>query len=237
MRRTLKISSSSMTLELLPGPRGELAGAFPPFRVLRWQMKDDLILRYKHNYFRGWRVRAKRRGRCFTRYFSDHPQGRREALRAARVFRDKLMARLPPPTKIKIKRTDIRNTTGVIGVASVKRARWIRKRDRALCRIMVDAQWQARQSKLLRWIVQVKNGRLGSRFRLGVRGCGISRYAHRHVRDSCDKSGRAVSTVCFAFSKIDLSGYLHRDRCRIIGCSDFLKGFDDTSTLESCATA
>jgi hypothetical protein len=97
-----------------------LAGAFPPFRVLRWQMKDHLILRYEHNYFRGWRVRAKRRGRCFTRYFSDRPQGRREALRAARVFRDKLLARLPPPTKIKFKRTDIRNTTGVIGVALVK---------------------------------------------------------------------------------------------------------------------
>jgi len=54
----------------------------------------------------------------YQRYFSDKPHGPRESLRTAGVFRDKLLARLPPPTKIK--RTDIRNTTGVIAVASVK---------------------------------------------------------------------------------------------------------------------
>src|SRR4029453_15415679 len=45
----------------------------------------------------------------FTRYFSDHPNGQRKALQAARVYR-----RLPPPRKTKI--TNKRNTTGVMGV-------------------------------------------------------------------------------------------------------------------------
>ena len=36
----------------------------------------------------------------------------------SRAFRDQLVAQLPRPTKIK--RTDIRNTAGVIGVARVK---------------------------------------------------------------------------------------------------------------------
>ena len=79
--------------------------------------RENLIQRYEHNYS-GWVVTAKRRGRVFRRYFSDQPKGRSKALRAARGFRDKLVAQLPPPTKIK--RTDVRNTTGVIGVARVK---------------------------------------------------------------------------------------------------------------------
>jgi hypothetical protein len=79
--------------------------------------REPLIQRYEHNYS-GWLVTTKRRGKRFVRYFSDQPKGRRKALCAARSFRDKLVAQLPPPTKIK--RTDIRNTTGVIGVARVK---------------------------------------------------------------------------------------------------------------------
>ena len=79
--------------------------------------REHLIQRYEHNYS-GWVVRAKRGGKVFRRYFSDQPKGRRKALRAARAFRDKLVAQSPRPTKIK--RTDIRNTTGVIGVARVK---------------------------------------------------------------------------------------------------------------------
>src|SRR5438477_2673144 len=77
-----------------------------------------LIRRYEHNYFQGWVVSAKRRGKRFTRYFSDHPHGRRQALRTARAFRDKLVSELPRATKIK--RRYVRNTTGVIGVARVK---------------------------------------------------------------------------------------------------------------------
>ena len=81
-------------------------------------MNEHLIQRYEHNYFHGWVVTAKRKGKRFTRYFSDTPLGRRKAFRAARAFRDKLVSKLSPPTKIK--RRYIRNTTGVIGVARVK---------------------------------------------------------------------------------------------------------------------
>src|SRR5437764_1537301 len=81
-------------------------------------MPARLIQRYEHNYFRGWVVKTKRRGRRFARYFSDRPNGRGNALRAARTFRNRLVSTLPPPHKVK--RTDVRNTTGVIGVARVK---------------------------------------------------------------------------------------------------------------------
>lgn len=79
--------------------------------------QPSLIHRYEHNYS-GWVVTVKRRGKRFRRFFSDKPKGRREALRAARSFRNKLLAQLPRPTKVK--GTDIRNTTGVIGVARTK---------------------------------------------------------------------------------------------------------------------
>jgi len=81
-------------------------------------MSERLIRRYEHNYFQGWVVTAKRKGKRFTRYFSDSRFGRRKAFRAARAFRDRLVSKLPPPTKIK--RRYVRNTTGVIGVARVK---------------------------------------------------------------------------------------------------------------------
>ena len=60
----------------------------------------------------------KRRGKGFTRYFSDQPRGRATALRAAHSFQDKLVSQLPRPTEIK--RKYVRNMTGVIGVAGAK---------------------------------------------------------------------------------------------------------------------
>src|SRR5690348_843844 len=77
-------------------------------------MSEPLIRRYKHHGFEGWVVCATRRERRFTRYFSDHPNGQRKALRAARAYREKLLSRLPPPKRIRI--VEKRNTTGVIGV-------------------------------------------------------------------------------------------------------------------------
>jgi hypothetical protein len=79
---------------------------------------EHLIRRYEHNYFRGWVVSAKRRGRRWVRYFSDRPHGRAKALGRARAYRRELLEALPLPTKIK--RRYVRNTTGVIGVARVK---------------------------------------------------------------------------------------------------------------------
>jgi hypothetical protein len=83
--------------------------------------RPPLIQRYEHHGFTGWVVSATRRNKRFTRYYSDHPNGKRKALRDARAFRDKLIAKLPTPTKIK---KYICNTTGVIGVS--RRKEWTR---------------------------------------------------------------------------------------------------------------
>ena len=107
---------------------------------IEYQMTERLIQRYEHNYFGGWVVSIKRRGERFTRYFSDRPHGRSQALRAARVFRDKLVARLPRKTKIK--RRYILNTTGVIGVARVKERT---RSERPLVRYV--ASWPDRNGK------------------------------------------------------------------------------------------
>ena len=80
--------------------------------------REYLIRRYQQNHFRGWVVSTKRQGKRFARYFSDRTGGCAAALKAAQVFRDQLVAQLPPPTKVK--RRDIRDTTGVIGVARVR---------------------------------------------------------------------------------------------------------------------
>jgi hypothetical protein len=53
--------------------------------------RERLIRRYKHNHFRGSVVAVKRRGRRWTKYFSDRPDGRLEALRRARGYRDALL--------------------------------------------------------------------------------------------------------------------------------------------------
>jgi hypothetical protein len=79
---------------------------------------ERLIRRYEHNYFRGWVVATKRRGKRWTRYCSDRPGGQRDALRRARAYRRDLLEQLPIPTKVK--RAYVRNTSGEIGVALVK---------------------------------------------------------------------------------------------------------------------
>jgi hypothetical protein len=77
-------------------------------------MNERLIQRYEHHGFTGWVVSATRRNKRFTRYFSEHRNGRRKALQAARAYRDKRLSRLPPPKKIGT--IEKRNTAGVIGV-------------------------------------------------------------------------------------------------------------------------
>src|SRR5690242_8598158 len=95
-------------------PKGALQAHLRAFGVLRKKMSEPLIQRYEHHGFTGWVVCATRRDRRFRRYFSDHPNGPRKALRAARGYREKLLSRLPPPRRTKI--TNKRNTTGVMGV-------------------------------------------------------------------------------------------------------------------------
>jgi hypothetical protein len=71
------------------------------------------VQRYEHHDFCGWLVSLKRAGVIFRRYFSDNGD-RRAALRRALRWRDRMMARLPPPRKFK--RRWAQNKTGVIGV-------------------------------------------------------------------------------------------------------------------------
>jgi len=80
--------------------------------------REPLIQRYEHNHFRGWVFATKRRGRRWVKYFSDRPDGRARALQRAREYRDRVVARLPRPTKIK--QTYRLNLTGVVGVARTK---------------------------------------------------------------------------------------------------------------------
>jgi hypothetical protein len=79
---------------------------------------EPLIQRYEHNYFRGYVVAAKRRGKRWAEYISDKPGGPAAALERAREYRRNLLARLPWPTKAK--RTYVLNRTGVVGVSRVK---------------------------------------------------------------------------------------------------------------------
>lgn len=75
---------------------------------------ERLIRRIDHNHFHGWLVSITRRGKRLEKYFSDHPGGRHDARRRARQFRDRLLATLAPPTRVKTRFS--LNTSGIIGV-------------------------------------------------------------------------------------------------------------------------
>ena len=79
---------------------------------------EPLIARVDQNFFHGFAVRIKRGADRWTKYFSDKPDGPVAALRRARTYRDRQVARLPPPTKLK--RTNVANTTGEIGVVFMR---------------------------------------------------------------------------------------------------------------------
>ena len=69
----------------------------------------------------GWQVRLSRRGRKYSRFFSDRKHGGREvALGMARGFRDELVVRLPDRERSgaagKMTR---RNISGVVGVSRI----------------------------------------------------------------------------------------------------------------------
>jgi len=81
-------------------------------------MRESLIRRYEHNYFRGFVVAAKRGGRRYVKYFSSKPHGAAAALKQARMYRQWLLAQLPWPARVK--RRYVLNRTGVIGVSRIK---------------------------------------------------------------------------------------------------------------------
>ena len=72
------------------------------------------ITRVDHHHFHGWHVALKRGGERVERYFHDRGN-RAAALERARIWRDQVASRLPPPRKFK--RRYVRNTTGVVGVS------------------------------------------------------------------------------------------------------------------------
>jgi len=80
--------------------------------------EDPLVRRHDHHHFHGWVCTIVRGEIKLQKYFSDKPGGRATALRRARAWRDEHIARLPPP--VKLKRTFIRNKTGIIGVTLLR---------------------------------------------------------------------------------------------------------------------
>src|SRR5205823_8723579 len=61
------------------------------------------------------------------------------------------------------------------------------------------------------------------------------RFRHHAGQWNTGKSSGATraSLVFACLGKVNLSGYLHTNRCFIIACRGFLKGLDHTSTLKS----
>ena len=89
-----------------------------PARFNAPKTSEPLIRRHDHHHFHGWVVTIVRGDLKLQQYFSDKPHGRAASLRAARTWRDTQLDRLPLP--VKLKRTFIRNTTGIIGVTLVR---------------------------------------------------------------------------------------------------------------------
>ena len=152
-------------------------------------MAERLIGRYEHNYFAGWSVGTKRGGKRWKRYFRDEkgPGGREKALERARAYRDKLLAKIGPATKVK--RRVPRSSTGVVGVVRVEETS---KAGETLVRFC--ASWpvvtgtNVRRSKR----VSFSAGRWGEEraFRLAVRARkeGVRRYLEEGGLDAVNAS-------------------------------------------------
>jgi hypothetical protein len=68
---------------------------------------------------------------------------------------------------------------------------------------------------------------------LAIRRKEIARFPfHTLPLPSRASEPRPTCLLFACLGKIDLTDYLHSDRSSVIGCSDFLKSLDDTSTLK-----
>lgn len=76
---------------------------------------DYLIRWYDHHHFQGYVFSTMRKGRKYVKHFSAKPDGARKALARARAYRDALLAKLDPPTRLKS--WNSRNVTGIVGVS------------------------------------------------------------------------------------------------------------------------
>lgn len=82
------------------------------------------IVRHEHDPQKGlgWEVVINRRRQYYREFFADsHHGGNAGALAAAQIFRDALLARLPPPLPVKTRNT--RNTSGVVGICITAKLR------------------------------------------------------------------------------------------------------------------
>lgn len=67
----------------------------------------------------GFQVYICRQGKVYTKHFSDRAMGgQKKALKAARAYRDELLAKLPPQELIRVSHTrNARNTSGHVGIS------------------------------------------------------------------------------------------------------------------------
>jgi hypothetical protein len=75
------------------------------------------VQRVDHHHFHGWVVRFKRRGVVVEEEYFRDVAGEEESRARAQRWRDHMEWELPPP--LKYKSTDVRNTTGTVGVFEV----------------------------------------------------------------------------------------------------------------------
>src|SRR5205814_9263436 len=127
--------------------------------------QEYLVRRYEHNYFRGWVFGTQRQVNNTSAISQISPTVAENRFEPQASFAINFWLDCRLPTKIK--RTDIRNTSGVNGVASVKE----RTRSGNLI-VRYVASWPTRSGKRGNASFSVgctvKNRRLRSRFRLGV---------------------------------------------------------------------
>lgn len=93
---------------------------------------------------RGFQVRLCRRGKYFSKLFSDAVfGGKRKALQAAREYRDSMIEELAPrelSRKQLARRKNVRNTSGVTGV------RFVQEEDPRAAKGVVYEYWEAQWS-------------------------------------------------------------------------------------------
>jgi hypothetical protein len=134
-----------------------------------------------------WLVTIHRRGRIYNRHFSDRPHGgKRNALEAAKAYRDRLVSELRPftrPEVCSIKKKN--NRSGISGVSRIDV--WEKTRGRISRRVYWDVQWPIENGKARHKKFSVK--------KYGERGAFLRALQARKqaLRDLDQAAGRKAS--------------------------------------------